>query len=86
MMLGGHILSQEGWKNELREFWRRYEPLDPSHPAFHSGLDLGLLVPHMVHGDEGRGRQKQALLTISFQGMISHYGSHRLNISGSLGY
>ena len=30
MLLGGHIISQQGWKNELREFWRRYEPLDPS--------------------------------------------------------
>ena len=86
MMLGGHNISQrQAWMSTFSEFWTRYEPLDPTHPIFHSTLEKGLVVPYMVHGDEGRGRQKHPLLTISFQCMVSHYGTHVLNMSGSPG-
>ena len=38
----------------------------------------------MVHGDEGRGRMKQPLLVVAFQGALSHLGMDRLNQSGWL--
>ena len=86
MLLGGHNIRDERlWKEMLTDFWARYRDLDTGHPVYTSGLDPGLVIPYMVHGDEGRGRQKLPLLTISFQCLISHYGPHRLNMSGYSG-
>ena len=87
MLLGGHNLSDEpAWQQELGEFWTRYRLMDPTHPIFAYPEKLNNTLPFLTHGDEGRGRNKQPLLTISFQGILSHYGSHRLNTSGRAGY
>ena len=84
MMLGGHTISNEsGWRALLRTFWSRYKLVDDSHPLFNSKLDPEVVLPFYLHGDEGRGRVKKPLLTISFQMVLSHYGPHRLNSSGS---
>ena len=83
MLLAGHCLEDEqAWRAELQGFWAKYSCIDGGPPVFSSGIDLSCTIPYMVHGDEGRGRNKQPLLTISFQGILSHYGSHRLNMSG----
>ena len=82
-LLAGCTLSDEAsWQSQLQEFWNRYRGVDPSHPIFNYPERLAHIVPFMTHGDEGRGRLKQPLLTISFQGILSHYGAHRLNTSG----
>ena len=83
MLLAGHCLEDEpAWRMELKMFWDRYSLIDGEHPLFSSGIDTAATIPFMIHGDEGRGRNKLPLLTISFQGILSHYGSHRLNMSG----
>ena len=83
MLLAGHSLEDEpAWRMELKTFWDRYSLIDGEHPLFSSGIDTAATIPFMIHGDEGRGRNKLPLLTISFQGILSHYGSHRLNMSG----
>ena len=66
----------------LRRFGIAISLIDGEHPLFSSGIDTAATIPFMIHGDEGRGRNKLPLLTISFQGILSHYGSHRLNMSG----
>eukprot|EP00439_Symbiodinium_sp_Y106_P015859 s291_g2.t1 len=70
MLLAGHCLEDEmAWRAEFRGFWSRYSLIDPAHPLFSSGIDTSCTIPFMVHGDEGRGRCKHPLLTISFQGV-----------------
>ena len=85
MLLAGHNLEQEAsWKRLLQDFWGQFFEKEPDHPIYDPafGLDVKRVIPYMVHGDEGRGRNKQPLLTISFQCLFSHYGDHRLNTSG----
>ena len=83
MFLSGCNLDSD-WKQQLRQFWSRYKDIDPTHDVFDVEGDIGVYIPFMLHGDEGRGRNKQPLLTISFQCLHSHYGIHRLNSSGIL--
>ena len=92
MLLGGNLISDvAAWKSAFSSFWMQYRSTDPNHPIYDgeqdSGCekDYGSYVPYMIHGDEGRGRMKLPLLTISFQCLMSHYGSHRLNTSGQPG-
>ncbi|CAE7906160.1 unnamed protein product, partial [Symbiodinium necroappetens] len=83
LLLGGHHVSQTGlWKQMLREFWARYRGIDPNHPIYHSNIDPATAIPFMVHGDDGRGRNHQPVLVISFQALLSHMGPGRLNQSG----
>ena len=84
LLAGNSLEEPHMWKPVLRSFWCRYQKMDGGHPLFSSGYDWDSVIPYMVHGDEGRGRGKQPLLTISFQGILSHYGPHRLNSSGTL--
>ena len=43
----------------LREFWARYRQIHPTHQLWkvveERGIDLSLLAPMLMHGDEGRG-------------------------------
>ena len=83
-LAGNNILDEAAWRLELKTFWDRYENIDGSHPLF--GMDptaRSMTIPYLLHGDEGRGRGKIPILTISYQCLLSHYGSHRLNMSGS---
>ena len=87
MFLAGHnILQEAAWKSEFRNFWDKYEHIDGSHPVFAiEPTARSTTIPFLLHGDEGRGRGKLPILTISCQCLLSHYGSHRLNMSGSFG-
>ena len=63
------------------------EAADPDHPVFQDESlrkDLSCTIPYLLHGDEGRGRMKQPILVIAFQGVLSHLGINRLNESGYL--
>ena len=84
LLAGHHILQETSWRNELEGFWQRFKLIESNHAVFSAGLDISATIPYMTHGDEGRGRMKLPLLTLSFQGLLSHYGSHRLNTSGYL--
>ena len=89
LLLAGHHISQSHlWKQDLQEFWARYRAIDPTHPVYCSDTlerDHCYTIPFLLHGDEGRGRTKQPVLVISFQGVMSHHGKEKSNISGCLG-
>ena len=88
LLLAGHHISQPKlWKEALQSFWAKYEAADPDHPVFQDESlrkDLSCTIPYLLHGDEGRGRMKQPILVIAFQGVLSHLGINRLNESGYL--
>ena len=88
LLLQGHHINQPHlWREALRSFWSKYESVDPLHPVFQDEKlrkDLNCTIPYLVHGDEGRGRMKQPILVIAFQGVLSHLGIGRLNESGYL--
>ena len=87
LLAGCHVEHGASWKAVLGDFWSHFYEKEPGHPVYDAahGLDVTCVIPYMIHGDEGRGRGKQPLLTISFQGLLSHYGEHRLNTSGKHG-
>ena len=85
LLAGNHISQDHLWKPVLTQFWNFYEGVDPMHPTFQHSLPRACTLPVFVHGDEGRGRSKQPVLIISFQGLLSHLGVHRLNESGLQG-
>ena len=85
LLLAGNMLSQSHlWEPILEDFWNKYQPIDPGHIVYQLGLNRKRTLPFMLHGDEGRGRLKQPLLIVAFQGVLSHLGVDRLNQSGWL--
>ena len=82
LLQGHHISQRQRWQMDLQEFWDLYEKVDPSHPIFTENLNRACTLPYFLHGDEGRGRQKQPVMVLSFQGLFSHFGKERLNESG----
>ena len=87
LLAGSHISQSHLWKRDLQEFWDLYRAIDPTHPVYSSGMEADhcITIPFLLHGDEGRGRTKQPVLVISFQGLFSHHGKCRTNMSGFLG-
>ena len=84
----------------LREFWARYRQIHPTHELWkvveERGIDLSLLAPMLVHGDEGRGRKKAAFLVLAWHSMLGRgtvaanaarkskpYLAFKLNYAGS---
>ena len=85
LLLAGHSTTQPDlWEPVLEQFWNLYQGVDPGHIVYQLGLNRRRTLPFMVHGDEGRGRMKQPLLVVAFQGALSHLGMDRLNQSGWL--
>lgn len=85
LLLAGHSTSQcDLWEPVLEQFWNNYEQVDPGHIVFQLGINRRRALPFLLHGDEGRGRMKQPLLILAFQGIFSHLGVGRLNQSGWL--
>ena len=86
LLAGNNIRNQHAWRSVLTDFWQKYKAVDATHPVYQSmDSDYSNVIPYMIHGDEGRGRGKLPLLSIAFQGLMSHYGVHRLNSSGYFG-
>lgn len=52
---------------QLRLFWERWECLHPNHEIFRirDKESLGRTLPMLVHGDEGRGPKRQAVMCLS---------------------
>ena len=55
-------------------FWKAYETLEPDHPVFSmarsSQIDLSRTAAVVLHGDEGRGRRRQAFMVLSFHSLL----------------
>ena len=85
LLLAGNSLTQSHlWEPILEDFWNKYQDVDPGHIVYKLRMNRRRTLPYMLHGDEGRGRMKQPLLILAFQGVISHLGVDRLNQSGRL--
>ena len=61
---------------QLLEFWRRWGKQNPSHPIFRTSLPLNKVIPFLSHGDEGRTKQKRAILIWAMKG-VSGLGSRQ---------
>lgn len=74
-LLNGHTLADEpAWREDLRRFWKRYGEAF-SHPVFRDKLDsLDTCVPCCLHGDEGRGKHRRAVMVTSIQPMLQGTG------------
>ena len=56
----------------FRSFWEVYRLSHPEHEVFRdSSRDLGLILPVLLHGDEGRSQKKTSYLVLSMQNPIS---------------
>ena len=55
-------------------FWARYQKLDPGHEIFalaEAGqVELARCAAVLLHGDEGQGRRRQAVLALSFYSIL----------------
>ena len=82
LILGGHNIQDDtGWRAMFRDFWRHF---DRCHPGIErNGISSERAIPCCVHGDEGRGRGKRALMVVSIQPLISWLGPAVLNSSGN---
>ena len=75
-----HILTGLVRPNEEREgdileaFWAAYKTRCPTHPIYllaeQNKLSLRRTVPLALHGDEGRGRRRDAFLILSFRSLL----------------
>ena len=75
-----HILSGLLRPDAKRErfiwaaFWKKYECLQPAHPVFgmarNNEIDLSRPAAVVMHGDEGRGRRRQAFMVLSFHSLL----------------
>ena len=77
-LLGKFTLGQkQKWQDMFKEFWHRFKATSPGHGIF---TDLEkrnlthLCVPYMLHGDEGRGKLKRAVMCASMQPVIHEPG------------
>ena len=54
------------------EFWRRFREVEPTHEVFHesSNIDWGRTAALVAHGDEGRGRRRQAFFVASCHSVL----------------
>ena len=62
--------EQAIWKS----WWQKYEQIDPGHPIFamaqRGEVALSKTAAVVVHGDEGRGRRRQAFFVLSFHSVL----------------
>lgn len=84
-LLGGFDFEDfDGYTSMFDRFWTRYRQLDPTHEAFTQFTDSGHVIPYMVHGDEGRGKNKSPILICNYQPCIGVQGEEFTNMKGYL--
>ena len=75
-------------RQELREFWERYRVIDPTFAPLQTWAAgdprWEFNIPIALHGDEGRGRGKQAIMILSVQPVLPLH-MHSTNMRGRLG-
>ncbi|CAK9090201.1 unnamed protein product [Durusdinium trenchii] len=82
-LLGGFDFEDfDGYTSMFDRFWTRYRQLDPTHEAFTQFTDSGHVIPYMVHGDEGRGKNKSPILICNYQPCIGVQGEEFTNMKG----
>lgn len=54
------------------KFWERFRAVQPGHPIFSRGINLGNTCGLLLHGDEGRSQRKSALLCISLHSILGY--------------
>lgn len=76
-LLGGLRLSDEAaWRGKLQQFWDRYRAGFGWHAVFNDfPQSLDACIPVLLHGDEGRGKHKRAVMVTSVQPLL-HDGGH----------
>ena len=72
-VLGGIALrDMQGWQAMLRDFWAKFKAArGEDHQVFTDHVEhLGRCIPVMIHGDEGRGKLRRAVMATSVQPAI----------------
>ena len=84
MVLGGFSLSDEDqWRPMFRQFWEGYKYSRPDLDLYsRSDIDTECTIPIQIHGDEGRGKNRRAVMVVSYQPLIGCRGPTVLNSSG----
>ena len=87
MLLGGHELAAVSeWTQLFQDVWSRLKVIEAS--CYSEDLDAleddaeTCRIPIMVHGDEGRGRNKVTTMVIAVQPLVSWLGPEFVNMSG----
>ena len=87
VLLGGYELAEVScWQQLFRDVWSRLNVIEAS--CYSSDRDAleddaeTCRIPIMVHGDEGRGRNKVTTMVISVQPLVGWLGPEFLNMSG----
>ena len=83
-MLAGYTLGQEvEWKTMFQNFWDKFRSaMGEYHPVFEDHAErLEVCLPIFIHGDEGRGKLRRAVLATSVQPVLVSEGhaGHRFN-------
>lgn len=76
-VLAGHKLSDiDAWQGMFREFWKKYASAFPGHKVFEQKdkSTLARCIPMLLHGDEGRGKLKRAVMATSIQPLLKARG------------
>ena len=82
-LLGGATVNSPEGKLTLQAFWYCYRFIHPDHIVFHTpGIDLGLCIPVLIHGDSGRTLKKSPFEVVSWQ---VAFGSKRKHCDGGDG-
>ena len=72
-LLGGYKLANEqGWQAMLKDFWAKHS-VAIGHPAG-LGNEVERTIPVMIHGDEGRGKLRRAVMITSVQPVVQKDG------------
>ena len=73
------------FRGKLCGFWENFRKSEPTLPLFkEDSVDYSTCIPIALHGDEGRGRQKQPVMCVGVQPILPiHKG--RTNMSGTFG-
>ncbi len=72
-VLAGHKLANvDAWQSMFREFWRKYQEAFSGHKVFEqkNKSKLARCLPVLLHGDEGRGKLKRAVMATSVQPLL----------------
>ena len=72
-VFAGHRLANiDEWQGMFRDFWRKYQAAFPGHKVFEQKdkSTLARCLPVLLHGDEGRGKLKRAVMATSVQPLL----------------
>ena len=72
-VLAGHkVANIDLWQGMFGEFWKKYALAFPGHKVFEQKdkSTLARCLPVLLHGDEGRGKLKRAVMATSVQPLL----------------